>query len=91
MLIQTIVNGKNGYFQSISKKAKVPLKLALLPQDIKKYSIQDYSFKEAKVMKDPNSLELKIVGSTEKFQVIWDCQKVKNDKLDFYEVNIEIP
>lgn len=88
MLIATTVDGKNGYKQSISKDAKVPFRMTILPQDVKKYKIMDVNFQPAKFNDNENDVEKFIIVSTGEFLVTWSLKNVLKGYANRYEVRI---
>ena len=86
MLIQTIIDGKSGYKQSISKDRRTPFKLTILPQDMKRYRIRELNFQPAKFNDNENTSERFIIASTGEFLVTWSLKHVLRGHVDRYEV-----
>ena len=88
MLIQTVVDGKSGYKQSISKDRRVPFKLTILPHDMKKYKISEIDFQPAKFNDSEKDGERCIIASTGQFLVSWTLKHVFRGQVNKYEVII---
>jgi len=86
MLIQTIVDGKNGYKQSISKYIKIPIKLTILPQEMKKHNIKSVDFQNAKFKEIENSSEKLIIANTGELQITWSLKNILEGQYDSYKV-----
>ena len=88
MLMPTVIDGKNGYKQSISKEARVPFRLTILPNDMKKYKIFDITFQPGKFNDNEGDVEKFIIASTGEFLVTWNLKDVLRGFTNKYEVMI---
>ncbi len=86
MLVQTIIDGKNGYKQSISKDRRTPFRLTILPQDMKKYKMTEIDFQPAKFNDNENLSERCIIASTGPYLVTWNLKHVLRGQTYRYEV-----
>jgi len=88
MLIQTIIDGRNGYKQSITKYRKTPYKLAISLQDMKRYKIRNINFQTAKIKEVGEEDDKLIVTSVDGFQITWSFRNIMMGNLD-YKVNLK--
>jgi len=86
MLIQTIIDGKNGYKISISKERRTPFRLTILPQDMKKYKMTEVDFQTAKFNDNENLSERCIVASTGPYLITWNLKHVLRGQTHKYEI-----
>jgi len=76
MVYSLIINGVNGYLNSIKKILKAPIILSLPEFIIEKYGITEVQFSKAKFNNSYAGSEKYIVSTVERLLVVWNLEDV---------------